>query len=148
MTTTTEKKVPSWLKLSDEGVTVTLRYPTELNNIKTDTLVMRAPTVRDVRAAGAVSGGDAEKRELQLFSSLTEVAPNELEGLKVVDYNRVQEGYFRLVDESEREPRHPETTGQALGVGNELFRRRDHGHAVLGNDLVAHGLSRLPRITG
>ena len=28
MTTTTEKKVPSWLKLSDEGVTVTLRYPT------------------------------------------------------------------------------------------------------------------------
>ena len=51
--------------------------------------------------AGAVSGGDAEKRELQLFSSLTEVAPNELEGLKVVDYNRVQEGYFRLVDESE-----------------------------------------------
>ena len=101
MTTTTEKKVPSWLKLSDEGVTVTLRYPTELNNVKTDTLVMRAPTVRDVRAAGAVSGGDAEKRELQLFSSLTQVAPNELEGLKVVDYNRVQEGYFRLVDESE-----------------------------------------------
>ena len=101
MTISTEKKTPSWLVLTDEGVTVTLRYPTELNNVKTDKLVMRAPTVRDVRAAGAASGGDAEKRELQLFSSLTEVGTSDLEGLKVVDYQRVQEGYFRLVDEGE-----------------------------------------------
>ena len=101
MTINTEKKLPSWLTLTDEGVTITLRYPTELNHVKTDKVVMRAPTVRDVRAAGAVSGGDAEKRELQLFSSLTEIPPGDLEGLKVVDYNRVQEGYFRLVDEGE-----------------------------------------------
>lgn len=51
---------------------------------------MRAPTVRDVRAAGAVSGGDAEKRELQLFSSLTEIPPGDLKRLKVVDYNRAR----------------------------------------------------------
>lgn len=101
MTTDTENVVPSWLNLTDEGVIVTLRYPTELNNVKTDKLVMRAPTVRDVRAAGAASGGDAEKRELQLFSSLTEVGTSDLERLKVVDYNRAQEGYFRLVEESE-----------------------------------------------
>ncbi|MBM1191594.1 phage tail assembly protein [Pseudomonas weihenstephanensis] len=101
MTTSTEKKIPTWLKLTDEGVTITLRYPTELNHVKTDKLVMRAPTIRDVRAANAVSGGDAEKRELQLFSSLTEIPTGDLEGLKVVDYTRVQEGYFRLVDEGE-----------------------------------------------
>ena len=101
MTITTEKKLPAWLTLTDDGVTITLRYPTELNHVKTDKLIMRAPTVRDVRAAGAASGGDPEKRELQLFSSLTEVPTGDLEGLKVVDYNRVQEGYFRLVDEGE-----------------------------------------------
>lgn len=101
MTTSTEKKIPTWLNLTDEGVTITLRYPTELNHVKTDKLVMRAPTIRDVRAANAVSGGDAEKRELQLFSSLTEIPTGDLEGLKVVDYTRVQEGYFRLVDEGE-----------------------------------------------
>ena len=101
MTTSTEKKIPTWLNLTDEGVTITLRYPTELNHVKTDKLVMRAPTIRDVRAANAVSGGDAEKRELQLFSSLTEIPTADLEGLKVVDYTRVQEGYFRLVDEGE-----------------------------------------------
>ena len=101
MTTATDKKIPSWLTLTDEGVTITLRYPTELNHVKTDKMVMRAPTIRDVRAANAVSGGDAEKRELQLFSSLTEIPTGDLEGLKVVDYTRVQEGYFRLVDESE-----------------------------------------------
>lgn len=101
MTTATDKKIPSWLTLTDEGVTITLRYPTELNHVKTDKLVMRAPTIRDVRAANAVSGGDAEKRELQLFSSLTEIPTGDLEGLKVVDYTRVQEGYFRLVDEGE-----------------------------------------------
>lgn len=101
MTTATDKKIPSWLTLTDEGVTITLRYPTELNHVKTDKLVMRAPTIRDVRAANAVSGGDAEKRELQLFSSLTEIPTADLEGLKVVDYTRVQEGYFRLVDEGE-----------------------------------------------
>lgn len=101
MTTATDKKIPTWLTLTDEGVTITLRYPTELNHVKTDKLVMRAPTIRDVRAANAVSGGDAEKRELQLFSSLTEIPTGDLEGLKVVDYTRVQEGYFRLVDEGE-----------------------------------------------
>ena len=101
MTTATDKKIPTWLTLTDEGVTITLRYPTELNHVKTDKVIMRAPTVRDVRAAGAVSGGDAEKRELQLFSSLTEIPPGDLEGLKVVDYNRVQDGYFRMVEESE-----------------------------------------------
>ena len=101
MTINTDKTIPTWLNLTDEGVTITLRYPTELNHVKTDKLVMRAPTIRDVRAANAVSGGDAEKRELQLFSSLTEIPTADLEGLKVVDYTRVQEGYFRLVDEGE-----------------------------------------------
>jgi hypothetical protein len=101
MTTATEKKTPAWLNLTDEGVTVTLRYPTELNSVKTDKITLRAPTVRDVRTAQTTSGNDAEKREMQLFASLAEVGVSDLEHLKLLDYQRVQEGYFRLVNEDE-----------------------------------------------
>ena len=101
MTTATEKKIPAWLNLTDEGVTVTLRYPTELNSVKTDKITLRAPTVRDVRTAQATSGNDAEQREMQLFASLAEVSVKDLECLKLLDYQRVQEGYFRLVNEDE-----------------------------------------------
>lgn len=101
MTTNTEKKTPTWLTLTDEGVTVILRYPTELNSIKTDKITLRAPTVRDVRTAQATSGNDAEQREMQLFASLAEVSVKDLECLKLLDYQRVQEGYFRLVNEDE-----------------------------------------------
>ncbi len=101
MTTATEKKTPAWLNLTDEGVTVTLRYPTELNSVKTDKITLRAPTVRDVRTAQATSGNDAEKREMQLFASLAEVGVSDLEHLRLLDYQRVQEGYFRLVNEDE-----------------------------------------------
>ena len=101
MTTATEKKTTAWLNLTDEGVTVTLRYPTELNSVKTDKITLRAPTVRDVRTAQATSGNDAEQREMQLFASLAEVSVKDLECLKLLDYQRVQEGYFRLVSEDQ-----------------------------------------------
>lgn len=101
MTTNTEKKIPTWLTLTDEGVTVNLRYPAELNSIKTDKITLRAPTVRDVRTAQATSANDAEQREMQLFASLAEVSVKDLECLKLLDYQRVQEGYFRLVNEDE-----------------------------------------------
>ena len=101
MTSATEKKIPTWLVLNDEGVSVTLRYPAELNSVKTNRLFLRAPTVRDVRAAQATAGNDAEQREMQLFAGLAEVSIKDLEGLKLLDYQRVQEGYFRLVSEDE-----------------------------------------------
>jgi len=101
MTSLIEKKTPAWLNLSDEGVTVTLRYPTELNSVKTDKITLRAPTVRDVRTAQATSGNDAEQREMQLIASVAEVSVKDLECLKLLDYQRVQEGYFRLVNEDE-----------------------------------------------
>ncbi len=101
MTSATEKKIPTWLVLNDEGVSVTLRYPAELNSVKTNRLFLRAPTVRDVRAAQATAGNDAEQREMQLFAGLAEVSIKDLESLKLLDYQRVQEGYFRLVSEDE-----------------------------------------------
>ncbi|MNY61759.1 hypothetical protein D3C86_1984770 [compost metagenome] len=78
-----------------------MRKATEINQIKVNRLSMRAPTVKDVQQATVQAGGDAEKRELILFASLTEAGANDLTTLGIVDYSRIQAGYFRLVEDDE-----------------------------------------------
>lgn len=92
---------PKWLQVTDTGVTVTLRYPAVVHGTKLDSIHMRAPSVKDWRAANAAASGNTEDREMHLFSSLTEVGRADLEGLMLVDYNRLQTGYFRLVEDDE-----------------------------------------------
>ncbi|AZD34881.1 hypothetical protein C4K22_2128 [Pseudomonas chlororaphis subsp. aurantiaca] len=96
-----KKDQPTWLEVTSEGFSVTLKYPTELCHAMVDKVSMRSPTVREIRAADVASNGDAEKRELLLFSSLTTIPAADLETLKYRDYRRLQAGYFRLVDEDE-----------------------------------------------
>lgn len=95
------KKIPVWMTLSAEHVVVKITKPTEMNGVKVDTLTLRAPTVRDIRTAQAVAGGDDEQRELNLFASLAEVGAKDLEGMTLKDYSRLQAGYFRLVHDDE-----------------------------------------------
>lgn len=101
-------KVPKYLKVGANGVTVTLRDGVTLQadadgtgGIKTDVLQMRPPTIRDVRAAQKGANGDQEDQEIILFASLAGVSTKELERLSVRDYNRVTEGYFRLVQDDD-----------------------------------------------
>lgn len=93
-------KVPAWMTVSAERVVVRLSRPTEANGVQVDSLSLRAPTVRDLRAAQS-GGGDDEQRELNLFASLAEVGTKDLEGLTLKDYGRLQAGYFRLVQDDE-----------------------------------------------
>lgn len=93
-------KVPAWMTVSAERVVVRLSRATEANSVQVDSLALRAPTVRDLRAAHA-GGGDDEQRELNLFASLAEVGVKDLEGLTLKDYGRLQAGYFRLVQDDE-----------------------------------------------
>ncbi|MFJ4371777.1 phage tail assembly protein [Pseudomonas japonica] len=93
-------KVPAWMTVSAERVVVRLSRPTEANGVQVDSLALRAPTVRDLRAA-QTGGSDDEQRELNLFASLAEVSVKDLEGLALKDYSRLQAGYFRLVQDDE-----------------------------------------------
>lgn len=93
------KKLPTWLKVTADSAVVTLSRHSEVNGVKVDTMTLRSPTVREVRAADRASAGDEEQRELMLFASLAEAGINDLEGLKLVDYHRLQAGYFRLVQD-------------------------------------------------
>ncbi|MHC8299014.1 phage tail assembly protein [Pseudomonas sp. ZS1P83] len=95
------KPLPKWLALNDDGVTVTLAYKANFNGMVVDKLTMRAPSVRDMDAAKAAGGGDFEKMEKSLFCSLLTATDVELGGLKYKDYNRLQAGYFRLVEEDD-----------------------------------------------
>lgn len=95
------KPLPQYLTLTADSVIVKLSKPTELNGIQQDSIRLRAPTVRDVRSAQATGGDDDEQRELNLFASLAEVAPKDLESLVLKDYTRLQAGYFRLVQEDD-----------------------------------------------
>ncbi len=97
----TTKKTPAWLTVLADRVTVTLSKPTELNSVKVDTISLRSPTVRDIRAAQQGAGDDDEQRELNLFASLAEVSAKDLEGLALKDYTRLQTAYFRLVQDDD-----------------------------------------------
>lgn len=97
MTMQTANKLPAWLSINADSAVITLSRPSEINGVKVDTLVLRAPLVREVRAADRVAGDDDEQRELQLFASLAEAGLKDLEGLKVVDYRRLQAAYSNLV---------------------------------------------------
>ena len=98
---TADLTLPKWLKLSAEGVTVTLKYPTLISDVLTDALTMRAPSLKDWRASKVAGNGDYEKQELSLFSSLTGLSEAELLTLKFKDYQRLSAGYFRLVEEDD-----------------------------------------------
>ncbi|WP_194790107.1 phage tail assembly protein [Pseudomonas sp. UFMG81] len=95
------KKLPQWLTVDAERVTVRLSRPSEANGVQVDSLSLRAPTVRDVRNAQIGGATDDEQRELNLFASLAEVGVKDLEGLALKDYSRLQTGYFRLVQDDE-----------------------------------------------
>ncbi len=93
-------KVPAWMTVSADRVVVRLSRATEANGVQVDSLSLRAPTVRDLRAAQS-GGADDETREMNLFASLAEVGVKDLEGLTLKDYSRLQTGYFRLVQDDE-----------------------------------------------
>ncbi len=99
--TQASKKTPAWMTLSAESVVVTLTKAVEMNGVVCDKVTLRAPTVRDVRAANTAAGSDDEQRELMLFASLAEVGAKDLEGMTLKDYQRLQAGYFRLVQDDE-----------------------------------------------
>jgi hypothetical protein len=118
MTQATNKPLPAWLSITADGAVVTLTRPSEANGVNVETLTMRAPSVRAVRAADHASNGNDEQRELMLFAGLTEVGLKDLEGLKLTDYRRVQTAYSTLAPDTDYSTSKPAwlsvTTDQAL----------------------------------
>jgi hypothetical protein len=94
-----EDETPAWLVVGPDGAVVTLSKPYDFKDMKLDRLMLRAPTVRDVRAATSASNGDDDQRDTVLLANLSESDTKDLEGLKLTDYQRLQAAYFRLVQD-------------------------------------------------
>jgi len=92
-------KTPEWLTVSADSAIIKLSKIVKVNQIETDQLTMRSPTVREVRHATKAAPDDEEQSEMILFASLTDAGPNDLGELSVRDYKRLQAAYFRLVRE-------------------------------------------------
>lgn len=97
----TKPTVPAWLLVSDESAKITLSKPIEVLEIRTETLHLRTPTVRDLRACQKAHPGDEIAVDAMLFASLASVSVKDIENLSLKDYERVKYGYFRLVEEDE-----------------------------------------------
>lgn len=98
---TSAAKIPSWLTISAEGVTVKLSKPATVNGLVVDKVLMRSPTLGEFRAADKLHPNDAEGRELTLFSGLTTAGHADLIGFDLKDYWRLQRGYLHLVEDDE-----------------------------------------------
>lgn len=96
-----KKPAPSWLSVSDEGAVITFKGAVQFGGVKVEKMTMRAPTVRDQRAASAGAKGDYEQLEINMFCSLMQATEAEIAALTTRNYNRLQAGYFRLVEEDE-----------------------------------------------
>lgn len=93
-----------WLTVSAQGATVKLSKAVKVlgdadgnGATEVDKLTLRSPTIRDMRGASKQAPSDQEQQEIILFAALAGVAVRDLEGLSMVDYNRVTAAYFRLV---------------------------------------------------
>ncbi|TFF14294.1 phage tail assembly protein [Pseudomonas sp. BCA14] len=101
MNKVTLEEVPAWLSLSALAAVVTLTRPSNANGVQVETLTLRAPVVREVRAADRASNSDEVQRELMLFAGLVEVGIKDLEDLKLADYRRVQAAYSYMVPDTD-----------------------------------------------
>lgn len=99
----TEKSLPKWLSINANGeMVIKLLKAVELNGVLQNQVIMREPTIGDVRLAKK-QGKNDDETEFYLFASLLACSPNEVEKFKLKDYARLQEGYFRLVREQDND---------------------------------------------
>ncbi|WP_164931732.1 phage tail assembly protein [Dyella sp. M7H15-1] len=93
---------PDYIEEVDGGVVITLAAPATINGQSVQTLSMREPCGRDLKAAQNAKGTDADK-EFRLFANLLECTPADVEELTLRNLRRVQEAFkfFRGSDQSE-----------------------------------------------
>jgi len=71
---------------------ITLSRKAKANGVEVETLKMREPTVGDQERAQESTSSDTAT-EVQLFASLCQVSPDDIRGLPLRDYKRLQSAY-------------------------------------------------------
>ncbi len=80
-----------YIKTNDDGsVTVTLASGIDMQGARVKVVTMREPTVADQIAAQEIKGTSAAQ-EVALIANLAQITPDEVKGMTLRDYRRVQE---------------------------------------------------------
>jgi phage FluMu protein gp41 len=75
---------------ADGSVTVTLAAGIDISGARVKVVTMREPTVADQIAAQEIKG-TAAAQEVALIANLAQITPDEVKGMTLRDYRRVQE---------------------------------------------------------
>ena len=84
-------------------IKIKLATPIEINGVKTDTIILREPTVGDSLDVHKLEPNDDDLREVLMLARLAEVSPEDLKRMSMKDFRRLQKGYLRLVAVGEGE---------------------------------------------
>lgn len=94
---TTKNKIPDFLKHGEGHCDVSMTPPVAIGGSKVTALRMREPTVRDNLMMEKTSGSEAEQ-EIALMANLCEITPDEVKGLTLRNYKRLQAAVTSFLD--------------------------------------------------
>ena len=85
-------------------IKIKLVTPIDINGVKTDTIVLREPTVGDSLDVQKLAPNDDDQREVLMLARLADISPEDLKRMGMKDFRRMQKGYLRLVAVGEGAP--------------------------------------------
>lgn len=89
-------KTPEYLDIQDGQIVITLEKGFEIDGVKTKSITMREPKVKDQRAVEKYKGDESD-RELFMFGNLCGIAPTDFDEMTLDDYVRVQTAYQNFI---------------------------------------------------
>lgn len=92
-----DEKAGEVITNEDGSKTIPLSKAISVDGANVKALTMREPTVADQLAADAAGGTDSAK-ELAMFANLCGVAPQQLHGMGLRDYKKVQAVYLGFLE--------------------------------------------------
>lgn len=94
------KELPEFIQETENGdYQITLNRPIKVDGVETTTIIMREPSVQDLLAAEMQSKGKVNSNlEIQMFSNLCGITPEDIASAKLKDYKRLQAAYELFTD--------------------------------------------------
>lgn len=85
-----ETTMPEYLTETDDGLTIKLTRPVEIDGSEVNAITMREPTVQDQLDVQAIKGSEAH-REVTLMANLCSLTPDQVKAMTMRNYRRLQE---------------------------------------------------------
>ena len=94
------QELPEFIKETENGdYEITLNKPIKVDGVETHTVIMVEPSVQDLLASELqAKGKTSASMEIQMFSNLCNLVPENVQSMKLKDYKRLQKAYSLFTD--------------------------------------------------